>query len=300
MAPVIELEHITKYYGKTVAVNDLSLDVQPGEVMGLLGPNGAGKSTTLHIITGLLHPTAGTVSLFGKDLHKDFIEIAGRMGVLLERPAFPEHLTSRRILKLHARLSGRDVNLDHILDLAGMLPWANVKAGNLAQGLRQRLGLALAMLTEPELLILDEPTSGLDVESTQEITSLIRRLADEANVTVLLSSHMLHEVEQLCDRVAIINQGKLIACERTDVLISYDQSHVEVLMDGEEKAAKRLGEQPWILDVKIKPGRLLVHLKEDGNVNQLASFLVNAGFPVSGIIPKRRTLKDYFLKAINQ
>ncbi len=300
MAECIALEHITKHYGKTVAVDDLSLHVETGEIMGLLGPNGAGKSTTLHIISGLIRPTAGSVALFGRSLHKHFIEIAGRMGVLVERPAFPEHLTPRRILKLHARLARRDVNLDHILDLAGMLPWANVKAGNLSQGILQRLGLALAMLTEPELLILDEPTSGLDVESTQEITSLIRRLSDEARVTVLFSSHLLHEVEQLCDRVAIINQGKLIACERTDALISYDQSRVEVLMDGEEKAAKRLKEQPWILDVKIKPGRLIVHLKEDDNVNQLASFLVNAGFPVSGIIPKRRTLKDYFLKAINQ
>lgn len=179
-----------------------------------------------------------------------------------------------------------------------MLPWASVKAGDLSQGLRQRLGLAQAMLTEPELLVLDEPTLGLDVEATHEILTLLRHLADEAKVTILFSSHMLHEVEQLCDRVAILNQGKLVACERTDALLSYDQSRVEVLLDGEEKAAKRLSEQPWIVEVQAKPGRVLVHLRED-NVNQLASFLVNAGFQVSGIIPKRRTLKDYFLKVMN-
>lgn len=298
MAVCIALNQVSKRYGKTVAVDGVSLEVQSGEVMGLLGPNGAGKSTTLYMLTGLVRPDAGTVSLFGKDLHRFFTDIAGRMGVLVERPAFFEHVSVRKNLKLHARLAGRDVNLDRAMDLTGLLPWAGAKAGTLSQGLRQRLGLAQALLTEPELLILDEPTLGLDVESTQEVLTLLRSLAAEAKVTILFSSHMLHEVEQLCDRVAIINQGKLVACERTDALISYDHTRVEVLIDGEEKAAKRLKEQPWIVEVKVKPGRLLVQHRED-NVNQLASFLVNAGFQVSGIIPKRRTLKDYFLKVMN-
>ncbi len=298
MGVCIALNQVSKRYGKTVAVNGVSFEVQSGEVMGLLGPNGAGKSTTLYMLTGLVRPDSGAISLFGKDLHRFFVDIAGRIGVLVERPAFFEHLSVRKNLKLHARLAGRDVNLDRTMDLAGLLPWAGARAGTLSLGLRQRLGLAQAMLTEPELLILDEPTLGLDVEATQEILNLLRRLAEEAKVTILFSSHMLHEVEQLCDRVAIINQGKLVACERTDALISYDQSRVEVLIDGEEKAAKRLGEQTWVVDVKVKPGRLVVTLRED-NVNQLASFLVNGGFQVSGIIPRRRTLQDYFLKVMN-
>ncbi len=298
MGVCIALNQVSKRYGKTVAVNGVSFEVQSGEVMGLLGPNGAGKSTTLYMLTGLVRPDSGAISLFGKDLHRFFVDIAGRIGVLVERPAFFEHLSVRKNLKLHARLAGRDVNLDRTMDLAGLLPWAGARAGTLSLGLRQRLGLAQAMLTEPEWLILDEPTLGLDVEATQEILNLLRRLAEEAKVTILFSSHMLHEVEQLCDRVAIINQGKLVACERTDALISYDQSRVEVLIDGEEKAAKRLGEQTWVVDVKVKPGRLVVTLRED-NVNQLASFLVNGGFQVSGIIPRRRTLQDYFLKVMN-
>lgn len=299
MPTCISLSKVSKCYGTTVAVSGLSLEVEQGEVLGLLGPNGAGKSTTLYMLAGLVRPTSGSISAFGKDLRRNFVAFAERTGVLVERPEFYDYLTVRRNLKLFARLARRDVNVDRAMDLAGILPYARVRAGHLSSGLRQRLGLAQAVLTEPELLILDEPTSGLDVESTEEILQLLRRLAEKAGVTILFSTHMLHEVERLCDRVAILNEGSLVACERTSALISYDQSHVEVLLDGVERAAKRLRAQPWVEEVETKTGRLAVHLRE-GNVHQLNSFLVNAGYQVSGLIPRRRTLRDYFLRLLNQ
>lgn len=299
MAACIQLTSVTKTYGSTVAVDHVSLEVATGEVFGLLGPNGAGKSTTLYMLAGLVRPSSGVISVFGKELRKHFVEVAGRMGVLVEQPVFYDHLSVKRNLKLHARLSRRDVNIDRVLDLAGILHAANEKAGALSTGMRQRLGLAQAILTEPELLLLDEPVAGLDVEATQEILQFLRLLADEARVTIVFSSHLMHEVEVLCDRVAILNEGRLLACERTDALLSYDQNHVEVLLDGEEKAGKRLGEQPWVERVEVYSGRLVVHLR-DGNVPQLNNYLVNAGYKVFGVIPKRRTLRDYFLKITNQ
>ena len=211
MPACISFSNVSKFYGSHFAVGGFTLEIEPGETVGLLGPNGAGKSTVLHMLTGLVRPTSGTISVFGKDLREHFVDIAGRMGALVERPAFYEYLSVRRNLHIHAMLSRREVNLDRALDLANMLEHSDVRAGELSQGLRQRLGLAMAMLTEPELLILDEPTAGLDPEATQDILTLLRRLGEETRVTLLFSSHLMHEVETLCNRVAILNKGRLVS-----------------------------------------------------------------------------------------
>jgi len=179
-----------------------------------------------------------------------------------------------------------------------LLDQAERKVAALSQGMRQRLGLAQAILTEPELLILDEPTTGLDAEFAQEVLDLLRKLAAEAGVTVVITSHLMHEVEVLCDRVAVIDHGRLVACEPTDSLISFDQTQVEVLIDGPESAARRLRDEPWVAGVETKQGRLAVCLKEP-NSHQLNAFLLGAGYKVTGIIPRRRTLQEYFLKVLN-
>lgn len=298
MPACISFSNVSKFYGSHFAVGGFTLEIEPGETVGLLGPNGAGKSTVLHMLTGLVRPTSGTISVFGKDLREHFVDIAGRMGALVERPAFYEYLSVRRNLHIHAMLSRREVNLDRALDLANMLEHSDVRAGELSQGLRQRLGLAMAMLTEPELLILDEPTAGLDPEATQDILTLLRRLGEETRVTLLFSSHLMHEVETLCNRVAILNKGRLVSCVDTAALISFDRSHVEVLLEGAENAARRLLEQDWVLKATAKPGRIFVQLRDE-NVHQLNSFLIHAGYQVSGVIPRRRTLQDYFLKVMN-
>jgi ABC-2 type transport system ATP-binding protein len=299
MPTCIQLEKLTKCYGKTVAVGGLSFEVETGEVLGLLGPNGAGKSTTLYMLTGLVRPTAGSVSLFGRDLHNHFLDIAQRMGVLVERPSFYEHLSARRNLMIFAQLAGREVNIDRALDRVDLLRAGDGKVRGFSQGMRQRLGLAQALLTEPELLILDEPTSGLDIEATQEVLALLRQLAEEAKVTIVFSSHLLHEVETLCDRVAVLNEGNLVACEAMDALLSYDESRVDVLVDAPDAVAKRLGEQDWVTGVSSYPGR--VHVRLDGvSVNHLTAFLVNNGYKLAGVIPKRRTLRDYFLEVLQK
>ena len=299
MPSAIELKELSKSFGSVRAVSDVSLEVERGEVLGLLGPNGAGKSTTLYMMAGLVRPDHGRIALFGEPLHQNRLASLRRMGVLLERPVFYEHLSVERNLKIHARMSGMDVNIQRTLDLAGILSIADHRTGRLSLGQRQRLGLAQAMVTEPELLLLDEPTTGLDVEGMHDLLRFLRRLADEAKVTILFSSHQMHEVETLCDRVAIMHEGKLVTCEHTESLLSYDQTQVEVLLEGAERAAKKLAEEPWVAEVDVRPGRLRLRLKT-ANVHQLTSYLVNNGYTIAGVIPRRRTLQDYFLKVMNK
>lgn len=298
MPVCIQTDSLTKCYGSVVAVGGLTLSIQEGEVFGLLGPNGAGKTTTLYMLCGLVPPTSGHVNIFGKELRRHFLDIVHRMGVLPERPAFYNHLSVRRNLQLLARLSHKEVTVDRALDRVGLLRAAGQKVGALSHGMRQRLGLAQALLTEPDLLILDEPTSGLDAEATQEILQLLRFLADQAKVTIVFSSHMLHEVEALCDRVGVINQGRLVSCEEVGSLLSFDTSQVEVLVDAPEAACKRLSEQTWIESAAVRHGRVHVRLN-GGTVHQLTAFLVGSGYKLTGVIPRRRTLQDYFLKVLN-
>ena len=297
MATCIQTTNLTKHYGKVVAVQDLCLEVRAGEILGLLGLNGAGKSTTLYMLSGLVLPTSGSISVFGRDLKRGFLEIAARIGVLPERPAFYGYLNARENLLLSARLAGREVNVDRVLDLVGLLKDGKRKVGGYSQGMRQRLGLAQALLTEPELLLLDEPATSLDPEGTMEIISLLQQLRDNMGVTIVFSSHMLHEVEELCDRVAIIHGGKLVACEETDALVSYDQSRVEVLIDAPESAAKRLATQDWVVSADARPGRVAVVLRDE-NTHTLTAFLVGSGYQIAGVLPRRRTLHDYFMKAL--
>jgi ABC-2 type transport system ATP-binding protein len=298
MAPCIQIKRLRKTYGPNVAVNNLTLDIEQGEVFGLLGPNGAGKSTTLYMLTGLVRPDSGSIQIFGQDLRARFIHIAPRMGVLVERPTFYEHLTVTKNMAYAARMTNANVTISRTLELAGLLHLADERVSTLSHGIRQRLGLALAFLTEPELLILDEPTSGLDVEHTQEILQTLRHLADQAGVTIVISSHMMHEVETLCDRVAIINQGNLVTCDSTDVLLSYDKALIEIHLDAPDAAAKRLSEEPWVELAEAKNGIILVRLA-DPNPHQLIAFLISNGYQVSAAIPRRRTLQEYFLKVLN-
>lgn len=298
MAACIQISDLTKCFGSTVAVGGLTLEVESGEILGLLGPNGAGKSTILYMLAGLSNPTSGTISIFGKRMNRDFLEIASNMGVVFERPAFYNNLSARRNLLLVTKLAGRNVTVDRTLDMVGLLEYASKKVDVFSHGMRQRLALAQALLTEPRLLLLDEPTTGLDVESAFEIINLLRRLADEAKVTIVFSSHLLNEVEMLCDRVAVLNKGRLVACESTDALLSYDQTVVDILVDAPEAAAKRLSEEDWVDSVTVKSRKLIVRLKEP-NVHRLNTFLVGTGYKLSGVMPHRRTLRDYFLKVLD-
>lgn len=298
MPACIEIRNLTKYFGATRAIDDLTIEVNRGEVFGILGPEGSGKSTLISMLANLVHPTSGEIRIFGRELRRNFIQLAPRIGYVLDRPAFYEHLTVSKNLQLISRLSRRNVNYDRALDLVGLHHASEREARDLSRASRQRLALAVAFLGEPELLVLDDPASGLNPEQSQEILNLLRYLADRSGVTVLISSQMMHEVEMLCDRVAVLNQGRLVSAGPTDRLLSYDTTTLEILVEHTEALARRLKDESWVESVEVKPGRVVVKLK-GRDPHQLIAFLVEKKYPVSGIIPRRRTLQEYFLKALN-
>lgn len=211
---VLEVRHLTKRYGRVVAVDDLSLTVHRGEIFGLLGPNGAGKTTTLRAILGLIRPDAGEILVMQTPVAGAPHKAMRHVGAMVEGPAAHGYLSGRDNLRLCARLAGNGAerNVDSVLELVGLADKAHEKVSRYSLGMKQRLGLAQALVGNPELLLLDEPANGLDPRGIRDIRRLILRLAEERKVTILLSSHLLHEVQQMCHRVAIIDRGKLVLC----------------------------------------------------------------------------------------
>ena len=221
--PAIECVHLTKKYKSVRAVDNLDLVVERGRIHGFLGPNGAGKTTTIRMITGLVHPTSGTVRICGIDIRKNFLEAVSKVGVMMESPGFYAYLSgvqNLRVLAQYSRISDRERKVDEVLEMVGLRKRAKDKVSSYSRGMLQRLGIAQALLSDPEVLILDEPTNGLDPAGIFEIRSLISRLSVNNNKTVFLSSHLLKEVESVCSEVVIIDDGRIIGGGRIEDLMN--------------------------------------------------------------------------------
>ena len=209
---ILQIQDLKKYFGKVHAVDGVSLSVRRGQVYGFLGPNGSGKTTTIGMILGLIHPTAGKVTVFGKTVSPSQTRPLREVGALVGAPSLVPYLSARQNLKLIARFypstpAGR---IDEILEMVDLSAAADRRSGEFSTGMKQRLGLGMALLHEPDLLVLDEPTNGMDPAGMRDIRNLIIKLAEQG-VTVFISSHLLHEVEQICDHVAVLKQGRIIA-----------------------------------------------------------------------------------------
>ncbi|GAA4448564.1 ABC transporter ATP-binding protein [Phytohabitans houttuyneae] len=285
----METHELTKRYGQLVAVDKVSLTVRPGEVYGFLGPNGAGKTTTLRMLLGLVRPSAGTVRLFGKDIAQSL----GDVGALIEGPAFYPYLSGRDNLRVLARYAGCPAGrVGLVLDLVDLTDRAGDRYGTYSLGMKQRLGVAAALLKDPKLLILDEPTNGLDPAGMADMRRLIRRLG-AAGKTVLLSSHMLGEVQQICDRVGVVSGGRLIA--ESTVAELRGGARLRVVADPLDEAAARaralLGEDR----VRVEDGALVLDV-EAGKAAWVNSELVGAGIDVSELGVRERELEDVFLE----
>ncbi len=219
----IEIHALRKQFGTFAAVADIDLPVQRGEVFGFLGPNGAGKTTTIGMLLGLIRPTAGHIKVLGETVTPDETQVLKRVGALMGAPAYVPYLSAETNLNLVAK-QYPDVDKKRIatvIDLVNLSHAGKRKASKFSMGMKQRLGLAMALLHKPELIILDEPSSGLDPNGQREFRTIIRRLSDQG-VTVFLSSHMLPEVQAICDRVAVLNQGKIVAHDTVDALLRTD------------------------------------------------------------------------------
>lgn len=214
---VIEINNLTKLYKNNRGIKNISLTVEKGDILGLLGPNGSGKTTAMKAVLNLIHST-GDIKVFGMNLHEHFEEIMRKTGALIESPAIYKDMTAYQNVKMHAELYPHITKerIEHILDAVHLLPYKNDKAGKFSLGMKQRLGLAVAFVSDPELIILDEPVNGLDIEGVVEVREIIKRLNEEKGVTFLISSHMASEIEKTCNKVAVMYESELIAMTSTE------------------------------------------------------------------------------------
>lgn len=220
-ASAISIDRLTKTFGDVMAVRELSMDVPSGSVFGFLGPNGSGKSTTMRLVLGLLRPTSGSVSVLGLSVRREPIAARRSVGSLIERPSLYESLDGRSNLDLTRRLLNLPLTeIDRVLEATGMTRHAGKRVGTYSLGMKQRLGIARAMLGGPRLLILDEPTNGLDPEGIREVRTLLKRLPEEAGTTVFVSSHLLSEVEQVATHLGLLHRGRLVLAGEARTLLS--------------------------------------------------------------------------------
>jgi lantibiotic transport system ATP-binding protein len=295
MSAPIRIEEVWKSYGTTPAVCGLSLSVPPQSVYGFLGPNGAGKSTTIRMVLGLQRPDRGTISLFGRPLAAERIALLRRIGSLVESPSLYQHLTGRENLEVHRRLLGLSKRyVDEALETVDLTLVAGRLVRNYSSGMKQRLGLAQALLGNPELLLLDEPTNGLDPAGIHEVRTLVRDLPKRCGVTVFLSSHLLSEVEQTATHFAIISQGTLKFEGTLAELPMRSEQTIVMEVDEPERARALLTSMGCT--VTCEGDRILIAPERQFTPAQINAILVQAGVAVSHLSTQRQTLEDVFLE----
>lgn len=303
---MIEVKNLVKHYGSHVAVDNISFKANDGEILGLLGPNGAGKTTTMRILTGFMPPTSGTVSVSGFDVMTDSIEVRKRVGYLPERvPIYPDMTLFAYVdfvAKLH-NVKNHKAKTEEVLKRFDLIDRRDKLVRSLSKGLRQRLGLAQALVHDPEVIVLDEPTIGIDPKQVIEVRDIVRSLKD--NHTVLFSSHILTEVEQVCDRVVIINEGKVVAegtAKELGKRFKPDRQIYLELDGGNDKAYRKLL-VTFDFIAKIIPNGRGYNLQVSGDANvqkQLTQLVANSDFALIEMRPVDVSLEDVFLDIVQK
>jgi len=292
--PVLRTRALSKSYGKRLAVDRLDLEIGHAELFGFLGPNGAGKTTTIRMALGLIAPTSGAVEILGHDVRKHRAEVLPQVGALVESPALYGYLSGRDNLRAFGDLLGgvSRRRIDEVLEIVALKGRERDRVKTYSMGMKQRLGLAIALLNDPELLILDEPANGLDPAGIVEMRDLLRGLV-AAGKTVFISSHVLSEVQQICTRVAIINHGKLIRVATvSDLVQAPGEYEVKVASPLDLLAALRL--QTWASNARAEDGYVVTSAPE-GRGRDLIKFLVENGHSPDSVSPRHRDLEDIFL-----
>ena len=292
--PALRAIALSKAYGKRLAVDHLDLQVDRGELFGFLGPNGAGKTTTIRMALGLIAPTNGSVEILGLEVRHNRSKVLPRVGALVESPALYSYLSGRNNLRAFGDLLGGvpDKRIDEVLEIVSLTGRDKDKVKTYSMGMKQRLGLAVALLNDPDLLILDEPANGLDPAGIVEMRDLLRALAAEGK-TVFISSHVLSEVQQICNRVAIINHGKLIRLAPVHELLDAP-GEFEIKVDAPDALVVALRLQPWGQEARVEHG-LVITRAPDGRGRELIAFLVQNGHQPDSVAERQRDLEDIFL-----
>lgn len=295
----LQTENLTKRFRGRTAVDRLTISVERGDIYGFLGPNGAGKSTTLRMLLGLVKPSSGSIKFPVHGSNREYLKARSRVGAIIETPAFYESFSARRNLQLLASLSGGvpKKRVEEVLEIVGLRDRAGDPVKVYSYGMRQRLGIAQTLLPAPQLIILDEPTNGLDPQGIHETRNLIRRLRDEFKLTVMLSSHLLTEIEQLCNRVGIINEGRLLYEGGPEALLAGTNLY-KIRVDKLPEAFDLLSKQPHL--TVSRNGDLCLHI--DADAEHLASanaLLVGNGIKVYELTPAQESLEEAFLRLTN-
>ena len=293
---VLRTKGLSKRFGKRWAVKGLNLEVHRGDVFSFLGPNGAGKSTAIRMILTLLKPTAGSIEIFGKDLQKNRSAVLSRACGIVEKPDFYLYLSAYENLKILGSMT-RSVRRDEILEsleAVGLKSRAFEKVRTFSHGMKQRLGIAQALLTEPELVILDEPTTGLDPHGMKEVRELIKKLAREREMTIFLSSHLLSEVELVSTRMAVINHGELVTQGSVSELLDREATEYSIEVSPLEPAIELIRRLSWVEFLSSESSCIQVRI-QPGRAPELNKILITNDMEVSSFYP-HRTLEDFFLK----
>jgi ABC-2 type transport system ATP-binding protein len=293
---VVETHGLTKRFGDRTVVRSVDLQVPRGVAFGYLGPNGAGKTTLIRMLLGLTRPNAGTMSLRGLPVPERRAEALSRVGAIVEEPRFHGHLTGRENLRIVAAARGRETfaRIPAAIERVGLAHRADDRVKTYSMGMRQRLGIARCLLADPELLVLDEPMNGLDPAGILEFRKLIRALVGEGR-TVMLSSHILDEVEKTCDHVAIVDRGEMVASGPLAELQGGGKPRVLIGVDGTAAALKILAAVPGVSDLGSEDGVIQASVADPDVIPELNRTLVEAGIPVRRLEPVRASLEERFL-----
>lgn len=297
---VLKTNQLSKQYKQQLALNKVNLTIEKGSIYGFIGQNGAGKSTLIRVVTGLAFPTAGTIELFGKSIERDLIQARKRIGTIIEGPALYPQMTAAENLEAHRLLKGIPGKecIEKTLSLVGLQDTGKKKAKNFSLGMKQRLGLGIALLGDPEFLILDEPINGLDPMGVVEIRELLKKLNQEYDITILISSHILSELHLLATHYGIIHKGELLEQLTVEELNNKCQQYLHIKVDNAERAAVLLEKKLATTKFEVLPDgtiRLFDYLDVPGKVS---TSLVNEGLVIEQFMPMGEDLETYFMNRI--
>ena len=295
---VLQTNHLTKAMGGKELVSNVNLHIKKGEIYGFLGPNGAGKTTVMKMITNLWKPDSGTIEIFGEVLTPKSYEVLKRMGSIIEFPTFYERLTGYENLKLHCEYMGyyHHGSIENALEMLELSDASGKQVRSYSLGMKERLGIARAILCRPELLILDEPTNGLDPAGMRQIRNLLKTLSSEYKTTIMISSHILSEIETIADTVGVINQGRMVKEISMENIQEMSLAYTELTVLQTKKAAFVLSEKLGLENFKIvEDGKIRIY-DDRVSTQELAKVLTQNQVEVTGLGKKAETLEDYFLK----
>lgn len=301
MSYILRTHHVTKTFQGREVVSDVSMNIRKGEIYGFLGPNGAGKTTMMRMMTNLVKPTSGEIEVFGERLTNNSYDLLGRMGTIIEYPVFYDKLTAYENLDLHCEYMGyhNKKAIGEALELVNLHGIEGKSVRDFSLGMKQRLGIARAVVTKPELLLLDEPINGLDPLGIKELRELFKILSREYGITLLISSHILGEIELVADTVGVINRGKLIREVSMEQIREQNTDYIELVTDNCAKAAFVLENHLNISNLRVIDNRFIRIYDGGLNQSELTKSLVMHDIAIESIRKQNGTLEDYFLQLLN-